>query len=520
MPAKRCPRPCAKKAGGKPVKKGHTKDKGTFNFFPDPKRGKGRSVLKRPARAKTTQWKKVPYVRSKEAVQQQRMDRTSWKRKLADLLQATDVQLVRLLREDQLLHDWTGKTCPRCGKGRLSKAQLLLGASMPRHRCNRKGCQAYINPHHLHPIFKDATGASATPLQTQSALLFLLLNRIPHPAIHRILHINHKAIEDMENRLSHLRKRWVEEKEKSILFGNAKTWADVEADEATFSNTDLQEMAEDPAKPIIWEQWCGIVQRGAPHTLVLKRLTPQTSARRAPGPGAIRKIEWQPLATKHLRDRIVVLHTDAAKSYKLKMSGVLHDHVRHCKKRVKVKGKWMWKLPTYVRVTTHKDPKTGRKFKTKGGTQIIDRAWRFLKDRIHLNQHCRVGTPLLRAKIRSAQYEYWQECGSMASNRHCVYMACRQKLGLISVLHPSQKKKSFCQCFIVCCNSHYHANVMKIQNFTTTNSLKHSCLQFLYLPQVDKYERNCLHVSASDTQSKYSISSCLQFLCLSACPCL
>ena len=208
MPAKRCPRPCAKKAGGKPVKKGHTKDKGTFNFFPDPKRGKGRSVLKRPARAKTTQWKKVPYVRSKEAVQQQRMDRTSWKRKLADLLQATDVQLVRLLREDQLLQDWTGKTCPRCGKGRLSKAQLLLGASMPRHRCNRKGCQAYINPHHLHPIFKDATGASATPLQTQSALLFLLLNRIPHPAIHRILHINHKAIEDMENRLSHLRKRW------------------------------------------------------------------------------------------------------------------------------------------------------------------------------------------------------------------------------------------------------------------------------------------------------------------------
>ena len=105
---------------------------------------------------------------------------------------------------------------------------------------------------------------------------------------------------------------------------------------------------------------------------------------------------------------IVVLHTDAAKSYKPKMSGVLHDHVRHCKKRVKVKGKWMWKLPTYVRVTTHKDPKTGRKFKTKGGTQIIDRAWRFLKDRIHLNQHCRVGTPLLRAKIRSAQYEYWR----------------------------------------------------------------------------------------------------------------
>ena len=130
---------------------------------------------------------------------------------------------------------------------------------------------------------------------------------------------------------------------------------------------------------------------GAPHTLVLTRLTPQTSVRRVPGPGAIRKVEWKPLATKHLRDRAVVLHTDAAKSYKLKMSGVLHDHVRHCKKRVKVNGKWVWKLPTYVRITTHKAPKTGRKSKTRGGTQSVNRAWRFLKDRIHLNQHGRLG---------------------------------------------------------------------------------------------------------------------------------
>ena len=53
------------------------------------------------------------------------------------------------------------------------------------------------------------------------------------------------------------------------------------------------------------------------------------------------------------------------------------------------------------------DPKTGCKFKAKGGTQIIDRAWRFLKERIVLNQHSRVGTPLLGAKIRSAQCEYW-----------------------------------------------------------------------------------------------------------------
>ncbi|CAK9006673.1 Uncharacterized protein SCF082_LOCUS9129, partial [Durusdinium trenchii] len=144
--------------------------------------------------------------------------------------------------------------------------------------------------------------ASHTPLQTQSALLFLLLCRASRPAIHRILALNHKAIEDMEKRLNHLRKGWVEEKEQSIMFGNGKDWTDVDPDEATFSSTDLKHLADNPKMPIIWEQCCGIAQRGA-----------------------IRKVEWRPLATKHLQDRAIVLHTDAAKSYKLKVSGVLHD---------------------------------------------------------------------------------------------------------------------------------------------------------------------------------------------------
>jgi hypothetical protein len=35
---------------------------------------------------------------------------------------------------------------------------------------------------------------------------------------------------------------------------------------------------------------------------------------RAPGPGAIRKVEWKPLAVKWLQNREVILHTDSAKS--------------------------------------------------------------------------------------------------------------------------------------------------------------------------------------------------------------
>ena len=37
---------------------------------------------------------------------------------------------------------------------------------------------------------------------------------------------------------------------------------------------------------------------------------------------------------------------------------------------------------------------------------IVDRAWRYLKERINLNQNCAVGSPLMRTKVRSAQYEY------------------------------------------------------------------------------------------------------------------
>ena len=80
---------------------------------------------------------------------------------------------------------------------------------------------------------------------------------------------------------------------------------------------------------------------------------------------------------------MIILHTDSAKSYKAKLQGVL--------------------------LQAHTCPKTGKSIQVKAGTQIIDRAWRFLEDRIHIsNEPSKVGTATLRAKVRSAQYEYWQ----------------------------------------------------------------------------------------------------------------
>ncbi|CAJ1404388.1 unnamed protein product [Effrenium voratum] len=305
------------------------------------------------------------------------------------MLTATPLNVVKMLRADRILPKWEGKVCPRYEKGTLSGLKLEAGTGMPKHRCSHWKCRVYINPQHLHPLFVDGRGAAAQPLQTQAALLMLKLNNISNPAVHRLLHVNHKMVEDLDKRLCHARKTWVEAKEKDIVFGKDQKWADVEADETTFDRMELGNKAPDPKNPVVWEQWCGIVQRGHPETLVLSRLSPRESAKRAPGPGAIRKVEWTPLAKKWLQDKKVILHTDSAKSYKTRVPGVLHDKVVHGKKRVKVKGQWKWKAPTYVKLAKHKNPITKKMITVKSGTQVVDRAWKFLKDRLTINQNAK-----------------------------------------------------------------------------------------------------------------------------------
>ena len=51
-------------------------------------------------------------------------------------------------------------------------------------------------------------------------------------------------------------------------------------------------------KKMMWEQWAGCIQRGHPQSLVLQRLTPKITVKRAPG--AIRRVEWKQIGTKLL----------------------------------------------------------------------------------------------------------------------------------------------------------------------------------------------------------------------------
>ena len=111
------------------------------------------------------------------------------------------------------------------------------------------------------------------------------------------------------------------------------------------------------------------------------------------------------LANKYLKNRKVVLHTDKAKAYKIRVEGVLHDSVRHCKKRVKKGNRYVWSKPVYTKLTSHRLP-DGTKLRTKAGTQIIDRAWRFIRSHMH-GFSGKPGAQKTEAAIRSAQWLYW-----------------------------------------------------------------------------------------------------------------
>ncbi|CAK0872032.1 unnamed protein product [Prorocentrum cordatum] len=212
-----------------------------------------------------------------------------------------------------------------------------------------------------------------------------------------------QAIERISIAVKKQREKFVKKREKTIVFGvgNDRDWRDAEADEAVFGRA---AKADDP-ESVEWEQWAGIVERGRPESLVLAKTTAAPTVKRAPGPGAIRKVDWAPLANRYLKGRRIILHTDRAKSYAMRVEGVLHDSVRHCKKRVNKNGKWVWMKPCYARLATHKLP-CGRKLRTKAGSQVIDSAWKYIRSTLG-GQTMVPNSETAATAIRSAQWLYW-----------------------------------------------------------------------------------------------------------------
>ena len=303
----------------------------------NPKKGKRLMYKKSIAPVKRTAlYKSVPYVRAGRATIKSRPEREVWGRQLKDIYKATAVGLVHLLRKDKILWKLEGTQCPFCKRGVLGKLKFYKRRKSMAHRCGRHGCQQYVLPHHDNPLFTTGGGHQAASLEDQAALLFTTISGANSKVSHRITGKNDKMIRGMSQRLSMLRRIVVERDEKKIKFGQLAEWNDVEADEMDLGKSLCDhENVDDPECTTNWEQWQGLVERGNPKSLVLKRTRPKKTKDRAPGPGPIKKTDWAPIAAKFLKNTKVILHTDGAKSYRLKTTPVdriLHDWVVHKKK--------------------------------------------------------------------------------------------------------------------------------------------------------------------------------------------
>ena len=372
--------------------------------WPAPKKGKGRANLKRPAAPMNSNLKIpfVPYVRVKGVQTKFRKERARYGVSVHSLTNMSSAKLIAKLTQDGILPQWTGKTCPHCASARLGSLKFFAQKQVWVHRCSRKGCSCRVQPHDFHPIFFGGRGQSFTPLGHQAAVLLCAIAGVPVTSVPAILDMDDKAVFRIYQNLEVARARHVELKEKNIVFGEKMEWCDVEADEVDLG----KELSEDK-QTACWEQWGGLVERGRPTTLMLFRLNPPSTQPRSPGPGAIRRRDWKPIARKHLQDRRVLLHTDGARAYKMKMPGVIHDNVVHKKKKVMVKGRPVWVKPHYTKIVKHTLP-SGKTIHVKAGTQIIDRVWGHVRAYLKHSPR-RVGSMAVKRKVRAAQWTYWHK---------------------------------------------------------------------------------------------------------------
>ena len=296
--------------------------------WPCPKKGKARA-LRKPA-AVMNEFRTVPYVRHGQSLPKNRRER--WGRSIQEFLNMGTRSLIRTLQKDKILPKH--KFCPHCGASGLKPWTYCSVKKIFAYRCTRKFCMKRTQPRDFHPIFLQGRGNSKTSLQLQTAILYCAVIGLSAVQTHFLLDVDHKPVERIFTNLDIAKARYVVHKEKSIQYGG---WKDVEADEVDLGKG-IFPNPEKPTHNTRSEQWGGMIERGNPKSLRLFRLQPKMTTQPAPGPGPIRKREWTSIAAKYLAGRGVILHTDGARAYKLKVDQVVHCNVVH--KKNKGQKKW------------------------------------------------------------------------------------------------------------------------------------------------------------------------------------
>lgn len=167
-----------------------------------------------------------------------------WGRPVHMLASLQGRSLLRLLRSDELLQKWEGKSFPRCGDGFLGDLYFNKVKQVWAHRCKKRGCQFRLQPHDYHPIFFAGSGVSQTSLSLQAAILCCALSGVPVSSVPALLDIHPKPVERIYTNLEVARSRYVQLTGKKIVFGANKKWSDVEADEVDLGKEELIKAGE------------------------------------------------------------------------------------------------------------------------------------------------------------------------------------------------------------------------------------------------------------------------------------
>jgi hypothetical protein len=198
-------------------------------------------------------------------------------------------------------------------------------------------------------------------------------------------------------------KRWIAvragavvKKQPQIKFGGKCNYADVEADEVTLA----KHVDPNDANKVVWDGFLGPMERDNPKSLVIQTLEERSTTKRAPGPGTLRLKEWKVLGQKWLNGRRVILHTDGARAYRLKIKDVQHTAVTHQKKKINNKRV----KPKFVKETLVDCD--GAQVRVKAGTQFIDGWWRILKKECRYLKASRAHNVDL---VRAAQRNHWHQ---------------------------------------------------------------------------------------------------------------
>jgi len=164
--------------------------------------------------------KAVPYVRHGKKTEKNHQHRQRWGLSVHKILSFSGFRLVQWLQQEKILPNMSNTTCLKCGNGTLSKAQYRKDRDQWIHRRSLQTCAARIRVEDYHPIFYASAGNSKIPLNIQAAVLYCAIAGVPRNSAHLLLDVDHKVVERIYSNNEAARARYVEKKEKEIIYGD------------------------------------------------------------------------------------------------------------------------------------------------------------------------------------------------------------------------------------------------------------------------------------------------------------